>query len=103
MAGSYSPYDEWWVHSPDGQSMSALINCDVGWLYYFRFDGDPSLISNNPDYDGPSEATIEYELSNGQHDFYPASWALPIATLEAAFDFFEKEHRPPPFIVWQEG
>ena len=29
-----------------------------------------------PDYQGKADAMLEYRLSNGQHDVYPASWAL---------------------------
>jgi hypothetical protein len=43
---------------------------------------------------------IEYILSNGQRDEYPASWALPIADIRRAFDFFRTERKPPPFVRW---
>jgi hypothetical protein len=95
-----SPYGEIWINTPDGQSMSALIHGDVGWLMYLREEGDSGFTSRNPEYDGPSTAEIEYELSNGQHDFYPASWAIPIAEVRAALEYFEREHRPPPFVRW---
>jgi hypothetical protein len=80
--------------------MCALINGDRGWLMYLRWDGDAGFSSRNPAYDGPSNAEIEYQLSNGQHDMYPASWALPLAQVRQALDFFDLNHRPPPFVVW---
>jgi len=94
------PYDEIWVQSPDGQAMCALINGDCGWLMYLRANGDPGFSSRNPNYDGPPDAEIDYELSNGQGDCYPASWALPLSEVRRALEFFEREHRPPGFIVW---
>ncbi len=97
-----APFDEIWVESPDGQSLCALINGERGWLMYLREEGDSGYSSRNPDYDGPAEATIEYELTNGQHDWYPASWAVPIADVRQALEFFRREHRQPPFIVWHE-
>ena len=97
-----SPFEELWVESPDGPSLSAFINGDRGWLMYLREPGDSGFHSRNPDYDGPADAQIEYRLSNGQHDLYPASWALPIAEVRRALEFFERERCQPPFVVWQE-
>ena len=96
------PFDEIWVELPDGQSLCALIHGDRGWLMYLREEGDSGFSSRNPDYDGPPDAQIEYCLGNGQHDWYPASWALPIAEVRRALSYFEREHRRPSFVVWHE-
>jgi hypothetical protein len=56
--------------------------------------------SRNPEYDGPPDARIEYFLSNGQRDIYPASWAFPVGEVRRALDDFERERRPPSFITW---
>jgi hypothetical protein len=96
------PFEEVWVQLPDGQSLCALINGDRGWLMYLREDGDSGFSSRNPGYDGPPDVQVEYPLGNGQLDKYPASWALPIADVRRAIQFFEHEHRQPPFIVWHE-
>ncbi|MBI1373007.1 MAG: hypothetical protein GC159_09625 [Phycisphaera sp.] len=93
-------FREIWVESPDGQSMCALINGDVGWLMYLRENGDAGFSSRNPNYDGNPEAMIEYHLSNGQHDEYPRAWALPISTIEQALEYFRTHHTPPPFVTW---
>ncbi len=69
---------------------------------YLREDGDSGFSSRNPSYDGPPDGQIEYELSNGQHDFYPASWALPLAEIQRAIQYFEREHNQPPFVSWHE-
>ena len=97
-----TPFDEIWLESPDGQSLSAFVNGDRGWLMYLREAGDSGFHSENPDYNGPADVTTEYELSNGQHDWYPASWAVPIADVRLALEFFKREHRLPPLIVWHE-
>lgn len=94
------PFDELWVRSPDGQAMCALINGDRGWLMYLREEGDGGFSSRNPAYIGPPDAEIEYALNNGQHDFYPAAWALPVAEVHRALDYFSRENRPPPFVTW---
>lgn len=99
---SREAFDEVWVESPDGQSLCALINGDRGWLMYLRCSGDSGFSSRNPEYDGPPSAQIEYKLSNGQHDLYPASWALPITVVRRALEYFEREHVRPPFVEWYE-
>ena len=70
-ATAASRFDEVWVQLPDGQGMCALINGDWGWLMYICMEGDASFSSRKSNYDGPADAQIEYELSNGQHDLYP--------------------------------
>jgi hypothetical protein len=86
--------------APDGQSLSALINGDLGWLMYLRNAGDPGFSSRNPNYVGAADATIEYVLGNGQRDEYPASWALSIVEVLRALEYFHKHHKPPTFVAW---
>ena len=97
-----SGFDEVWLEAPDGQSLCALINGGVGWLMYLREPGDAGFSSRNPSYKGDPEARIEYLLTNGQLDSYPAAWALPVDELRKALDYFEREHRRPPFIEWHQ-
>lgn len=91
---------EIWVETGDGQAMCALINDHVGWLMYLREEGDAGFSSRNPKYDGPPDAIIEYFLSNGQLDVYPAAWAIPIEDVERALEYFKKEKKAPAFITW---
>jgi hypothetical protein len=91
---------EIWIESPNGSSLCALINGDLGWLMFLRASGDAGFSSRNPDYAGPSDAKITYVLSNGQADSYPAAWALPVATVEQALFFFRRHGSPPSFIAW---
>lgn len=72
----------------------------MGWIMYLRHKGDPGFSSRNQDYKGPESATIDYVLSNGQRDLYPASWALPISVVNRALAHFRKENRPPRFVFW---
>jgi len=95
-----SPFREIWLNKPDGRALCALINGDRGWLMYLREPGDSGFSSRNPDYDGPDEAVIQYVLSNGQGDAYPASWALPLEVLERAMKHFEKSGERAPFVTW---
>lgn len=93
-------YQEIWIDKPGGRVMCALINGNAGWLMYLRYKGDAGFSSRNFDYDGAPSATIDYVLSNGQRDEYPAAWALPIDVVKRALDYFEKEGRPAPFVSW---
>jgi hypothetical protein len=97
---SSEQHREIWVETPDGQSMCALINGDMGWIMYLRYHGDAGFSSRNRAYQGDESATIDYVLSNGQGDRYPAAWALPIATVEQALDYFRQNGKPAPFVAW---
>lgn len=100
MSREPTKFAERWVHLPDGQAMCALVNGDLGWLMYLREEGDAGFSSRNPNYGGPPGATVEYYLSNGQRDEYPAAWALPVAVVQQALEYFQRERRPPTFISW---
>jgi Immunity protein Imm1 len=93
---------ELWVELEDGQAMSALTNGSVGWLMYLRFKGDSGLSSRNPSYSGDSAAVINYRLTNGQVDSYPASWAYSIEKVKLALRAFLETGQPPGWIQWHE-
>jgi hypothetical protein len=98
--GSMSQYDQIVVEADDGQVLYALINGNLGWLMYLRESGDAGFSSRNPNYDGPTDAVLDYRLSNGQVDEYPLSWALPAQEIQRALDYFRREQKPPMFITW---
>src|SRR5262245_27105727 len=93
-------YQEIWAKTPDGQAMCALVNGDRGWLMYLRRTGDAGFSSRSPNFTGPRDAVIEYVLSNGQRDQYPASWAIPKVDIDRALAFFRREWKPAPFVLW---
>lgn len=95
-----SPYREIWERKADGRALCALVHGDVGWLMWLREPGDSGYSSRNPEYDGPEDATIDFLLSNGQRDEYPASWALPLATVERALEHFRETGARAPFVKW---
>lgn len=95
-----SKFREVWERKPDGPVLCALINRDVGWLMYLSEPGDSGWSSRNADYAGPEDAVIEYRLSNGQLDEYPAAWALPLATVERALEHFRNTGERAPFVEW---
>jgi hypothetical protein len=97
-----SAFEEVWVDLPDGQSLCALINGHLGWLMYLPEPGAVGSSSRNLAYHGDPAATIEYRLNNGQHDWYPASWALPGADVRLALAYFAEFRTRPSFIAWHD-
>jgi hypothetical protein len=93
-------YREIHDEAPDGQILTALLNGDVGWLMYLRSADDAGFSSRNPAYLGDDDARIEYVLSNGQVDEYPAAWALPASEIFRALAYFHDHRKAPPFITW---
>ena len=72
---SLSTFAEVWVDHDPFPAICALMNGNRGWLMWVRHEGDAGFSSRNVAYSGSPEAEIEYMLSNGQVDRYPASWA----------------------------
>lgn len=93
-------FQEIWEEGPHGQLLCALVAGSVGWLMYLREAGDAGFSSRNPAYAGAADTSIDYVLSNGQVDSYPASWAYPAEVVMQALDYFRTEGRPPAFIGW---
>ena len=91
---------ELWMGTNDGAEMTALVSGDSGWLMYLRENGDPGFSSRNLDYTGLAGEVIQYVLSNGQLDEYPASWAFPVGELKNALQHFLRTGEPAPWIAW---
>ena len=93
-------YKDIWIEGDDNWSLMALINGEWGWLMYLNEDTQDCFISRNPDYTGPEDATMEFYLSNGQLDYYPLSYVIPIEQVTKALEYFEEQHKLPEFITW---
>jgi hypothetical protein len=95
-------YREVWINVTDGPALCALFSGGTGWLMYIRESGDAGFSSRNLNYEGKANAVLEYRLGNGQHEFYPASWALPEALVIKALEHFVKCQQRAPFIQWND-
>ena len=96
-------FREIWLEVEQGPALCALLNGDLGWLMYLREDGDAGFSSRNPTFDGSKSNVIKYRLSNGQHDEYPTSWALPKGEIIRALEYFiEHQGRRAPFVNWHD-
>jgi hypothetical protein len=93
-------FAEIWVDQDHFPSLCALVHGQSAWMMYLRHDGDAGFSSRNVAYDGPRGLMMEFMLSNGQADEYPASWTYPA---DAAFDAlvaFTRDGRVPDSIAW---
>jgi hypothetical protein len=93
-------FAEVWVMHGRFPALCALLNGDRGWLMCLRAEGDAGFSSRNPDYVGPPEAEIEFMLSTGQVDRYPAAWTFPRAEVLAAVRMFARTRRCPAALCW---
>jgi hypothetical protein len=91
---------EIWIHFDPYPGVFALLNDHFGWLMYMRYEGDPGFSSRNPIYAGSPNTNLTYQLSNGQEDEYPASWAFPIETILHALRLFATSRTFPVEIQW---
>jgi hypothetical protein len=95
-------FREVWIDAQDGPALCALFNGGIGWLMYMGESGDAGFSSRNPDFQGNADAMLEYRLSNGQHDVYPTSWALPENRVIKALEHFVECRQRAPFIQWHD-
>ncbi len=95
-------FREIWINVESGPELCALFNGRVGWLMYARESGDAGFSSRDPKYHGEMDAMLEYQLSNGQRDTYPASWALPEDQVISALEYFVESQQKAPFIQWHD-
>jgi len=97
-----SQFYEVWLSTPEGgPSLCALINRESAWLMYLRHsEGDPGFSTRNPHYAGPPEAMIEFHLSNGQVDHYPAAWNITTEEALRAFKHFFNTLDRAPWLEW---
>jgi hypothetical protein len=95
-------FREVWINVKDGPAISALFNGGLGWLLYMRESGDAGVSSRNPDYQGQTDAMLEYRLSNGEHGVFPASWFLPERQVMQTLEYFVECRQLAPFIQWHD-
>ena len=100
LADPRRKYLDLWAHAAPDQSLVALISGTVGWLMFLRENGDAGFSSRNPSFSGDPDALVDYYLDNGQHDQYPASWALPIEEVQRAMEHFITKAQPADWLTW---
>jgi hypothetical protein len=92
----------WLQHTAGWPAMAALINGQAAWLMYVRHEGDAGFSTRDPKYAGPKKAVIEYYLSSGQRDEYPASWNITTAEAIRGLEFFFEEEGMAPWLQWND-
>jgi hypothetical protein len=96
-------FSEVWLQHADGwPAIGALINGEAAWLTYVRYEGDAGFSTRNPQYSGPAKSQLEYFLSNGQRDEYPASWNITAKEALRALEHFLEEETMAPWLTWQD-
>jgi hypothetical protein len=93
-------FAEIWVMHGRFPALCALLNGDRGWLTCLRAEGDAGFSARNPGYSGSPTAEIEFMLSNGQVDRYPAARTYPRAEVLAAVRVFAETRRCPAGLSW---
>jgi hypothetical protein len=101
-ASASEQYREVWLSIESGPSLCVLINGNCGWLMYLRDDGDAGFSSRNPSFAENTDRLIEYRLSNGQIDEFPASWAVDETSIAQALEYFLRFKTRPPIIAWHD-
>lgn len=69
---------------------------------FLREAGDAGFTSRDPAYTGTAEAMLEFRLSNGQIDEYPASWTVSIEEARLAAERFFLRGDRDPSLTWHD-
>jgi hypothetical protein len=94
-------FSEVWINHNDGwPAICALVNGEAAWLMYLRYEGDAGFSTRNPQYAGPEKAVIEYHLSNGEQDEFPAAWNITTSAAFRALECFFEEAAMAPWLHW---
>ena len=101
-ASRHQQFCELWLNRKNEGALSALVNGDRAWLMFLRYEGDAGFSSRNPHYVGRQDAELEFYLSNGQRDVYPAHWAVDTSQALKAMEYFYLNGERSPAIVWHD-
>jgi hypothetical protein len=71
-------------------------------MRFLCWEGDAGFSTRNPKYAGPPKA-VEYYLSNGQRDEYPASWNITTTEALRALEYFLAEENMAPWLHWHKN
>ena len=92
---------ELWASEDEGPSLCVLRNGVHAFLMYLRSPEDSGFVSSGKT---AANGTVEYLLSNGQLDEYPASWCIPVEQCYKALAyFFVNEGQRPEWLAWHES
>src|SRR4029453_14880055 len=95
-------FAEIWLQRDTGQWLGVLINSSRAMLVYGRFEGDPGFSSRTSPEESESEELVEFVLSNGQHDDYPAFWTVSTEVALRAIVYLFTNGQPAPWITWHD-
>jgi len=93
-------FAEIWVDRADYPALCALVHGDTAWLMCLRCEGDGGFSTRNPAYLGSADATLDFMLSNGQVDQYPASWTFPVEVVFEVLRAFARTGRVTEVVQW---
>lgn len=94
---------EVWLYADSGwPAVCALVNSGSAWLMFLRHEGDSGYSTRNPNYAGSKDTVIEYFLSNGQRDEYPAEWDITTPEALRALEHFMETQEKAPWLEWHE-
>jgi hypothetical protein len=92
----------WLRPAAEWPAICALINGEAAWLMLMRWEGDAGFSTRDPNYAGHQKDVVEYYLSNGQRDEYPASWNITTTEALRAVEYFLAEGKMAPWLQWHE-
>jgi hypothetical protein len=91
----------WLSFEPDGPRMAMFRNFENAFLMYLKSPDDSGMVSFA---NAGCAGLVDYCLSNGQQDQYPASWSIPVSLCAKAIRQFVHNHgEQPECVTWVES
>ncbi len=94
----FTSYNEIWATQSDCSSLCLLTNSSRAFVLYLRYPGDSGLIATTNDQ--VTNTMIEFKLSNGQLDEYPARWTVPVHDALKILTSFIQDNNLLSYVNW---
>jgi len=93
--------EEFWLVHPSGPRICMLRNRGRALLMFQAGDDDTGLVARSRG-EPPAVGVVEFTLSNGQRDEYPAAWTVSAEEAVAALDYFFATVATTPSLEWRD-
>ena len=95
-------FAELWLRGHAESALCLLRSGDRAFLMFLRFSGDSGFTSRAGDAFADRADDLEFALSNGQHDSYPASWTISLEEAMGVFEHYFQTGQQSPSIHWHD-
>jgi len=83
-----------------GRTLAIFKNGDKAFVMFLRFEGDAGFHTIDPNYAGPTDATLELYMKSGQGDEKPLGEWISLGDAKRAAEHFLLSGERAPWLTW---